>query len=104
MEHTETQEIDAQLRDKVWTFAQRGVVLLVAVGVGLLIGYQLWGNAGQLAQQVAQLEEKVNLREKERDTLRNQMAIVDRGKKEVEKRLEDLTARCSTQPAPAPAP
>lgn len=89
-----------QLQEKVWIFAQRGVVLLVAMLAGLLIGYRLWGQAGALKEQVAQLEERVNLREKERDTLKSQMAIVDRDKKEVETRLRDCQARCA---APAEA-
>ncbi len=84
-----------QLQEKVWTFAQRGVVLLVAMLAGLFIGYQLWGQAGALKEQVSQLEERVNIREKERDTLKSQMAIIDRDKKEVEKRLLDLQARCA---------
>jgi len=89
-----------QLQEKVWTFAQRGVVLLVALLAGLLIGYRLWGQAGALKEQVTQLEERVNLREKERDTLKSQMAIIDRDKKEAEKRLQDCQARCA---APAEA-
>jgi hypothetical protein len=89
-----------QLQEKVWIFAQRGVVLLVAMLAGLLIGYRLWGQAGALKEQVVQLEERVNLREKERDTLKSQMAIVDRDKKEVETRLRDCQARCA---APAEA-
>jgi cell division protein FtsB len=89
-----------QLQDKVWTFAQRGVVLLVAALAGLLIGYHLWGQAGALKEQVTQLEERVNLREKERDTLKSQMAIVDRDKKEAERQLRDCQARCA---APAEA-
>jgi cell division protein FtsB len=84
-----------QLQDKMWTFAQRGVVLLVAMLAGLLIGYHLWGQAGALKEQVTQLEERVNLREKERDTLKSQMAIVDRDKKEVERQLRDCQARCA---------
>ena len=89
-----------QLQEKVCTFAQRGVVLLVAMLAGLLIGYRLWGQAGALKEQVTQLEERVNLREKERDTLKSQMAIIDRDKKEVETRLRDCQARCA---APAEA-
>ncbi len=85
-----------QLQEKVWTFAQRGVVLLVALLAGLFIGYQMWGQAGALKEKVTQLEERVNLREKERDTLKSQMAIIDRDKKEVEKRLLDLQAQAGT--------
>ena len=84
-----------QLQEKIWTFTQRGVVLLVAMLAGLFIGYQMWGQAGALKEQVAQLEERVNVREKERDTLKSQMAIVDRDKKDLEKRFQDLQARCA---------
>jgi hypothetical protein len=83
-----------QLQEKLWTFTQRGVVLLVAMLTGLFIGYQLWGQAGALKEQVDQLEEKVNMREKERDTCKSQMAIIDRDKKDIEKRYQDLQARC----------
>ena len=97
MQQPDTTGVDerAQLQEKAWVFAQRGVVLLVAMLAGLLIGYKLWGQAGKLKEQVAQLEERVNLREKERDTLKSQMAIIDRDKKEVEKRLLDVQARCA---------
>ncbi len=91
-----------QLQEKVWLFAQRGVVLLVALLAGLFIGYQLWGQAGALRQQVAQLEERVSILQKERDTLNSQKAIIDRDKKEVEKRLQDCQAR-SAAPAEAGA-
>lgn len=102
MQQPDTSRAEAQqLQEKIWTFAQRGVVLLVAMMAGLLIGYKLWGQAGALKEQVAQLEERVNLREKERDTLKSQIAIVDRDKKELEKRMQDVQARCA---APAEAP
>jgi TolA-binding protein len=100
MQQSGTGAEQQQLQEKVWTFAQRGVVLLVALLAGLFIGYQLWGQAGALKDQVAQLEERVNVREKERDTLKSQMAIIDRDKKELEKRFQDLQARCA---APAQA-
>ena len=97
MQQPDTTGVDerTQLQEKAWVFAQRGVVLLVAMLAGLLIGYKLWGQAGALKEQVTQLEERVNLREKERDTLKSQMAIIDRDKKEVEKRLLDVQARCA---------
>lgn len=98
MQTSDTRSVEQrQLQEKVWTYAQRGVVLLVAMLAGLFIGYRLWGQAGALKEQVTQLEERVNLREKERDTLKSQMAIIDRDKKEVEKRLQDLQARCAGQ-------
>jgi len=92
-----------QLQEKAWVFAQRGVVLLVALLAGLLIGYHLWGQAGALRQQVVQLQERVSILQKERDTLNSQKAIMDRDKKEVEKRLQDVQARCAVPAEAAPA-
>ncbi|MCX8071128.1 MAG: hypothetical protein N3C12_01570 [Candidatus Binatia bacterium] len=89
-----------QLQEKLWTYAQRIVVLLVAVGVGVFIGFQLWGEAGQLRQEVRELKDRVLMREKERDTLKSQMAIIDRDKKELEKRFQDLQARCGAEVQP----
>ena len=101
MQPSETASTEQQqLQDKIWTFAQRGVVLLLAMGVGLFIGYRMWGEAGQLREEVTQLQDRVTMREKERDTLKSQMAIVDRDKKELEKRMQDLQARCGVQNAP----
>ncbi|MBI3781919.1 MAG: hypothetical protein HY270_00810 [Deltaproteobacteria bacterium] len=98
MPQPETQVSEQQqLQDKVWTFAQRGVILLVAMGAGLFIGYQKWGEADQLRERVTELQDRVTMREKERDTLKSQMAIVDRDKKELEKNFQDLQARCGTQ-------
>jgi len=70
---------------------------------GLFIGYQMWGQAGALKEHVAQLDEKVAIREKERDTLKSQMAIIDRDKKEIAQRLQDVQARCAP-PAEAAHP
>ncbi len=104
MQQPSTGTEQQQLQEKLWSFAQRGVILLVAAGAGFFIGYIKWGEAGSLREQVAQLEERVSIREKERDTLKSQMAIIDRDKKEAEKRLQDLQARCAAKiEAPAEA-
>ncbi len=89
-----------QLQEKLWTYAQRAVVLAVAVGAGIFIGFQLWGEAAELRQEVRELRDRVTMREKERDTLKSQLAIVDRDKKELEKRFQDLQARCGVQVHP----
>ncbi|GIW45096.1 MAG: hypothetical protein KatS3mg077_2378 [Candidatus Binatia bacterium] len=98
MQSSSTLSERQQLQDKLWTYAQRLVVLLAAVGVGVFLGFQLWGEAGQLRQEVRELRDRVTMREKERDTLKSQMAIIDRDKKELEKRFQDLQARCGVQP------
>jgi Tfp pilus assembly protein PilN len=92
-----------QLQEKLWVFAQRGVVLLVALLAGVFLGYTKWGQAGALKEQVATLEERVATLQKERDTLNSQKAIIDRDKKDAEKRLQDCQARCAP-PAEAGAP
>jgi hypothetical protein len=97
MPQPESTSEQQQLQEKVWSFAQRGVILLVAVGAGLFLGYQRWGEADQLKERVTELGDRVTMREKERDTLKSQMAIVDRDKKELEKRFQDLQARCGVQ-------
>ena len=91
-----------ELRDRLWTYTQRLVVLLVAVLAGLFIGYQRWGEATQLKEQVIDLGDRVAGLVKERDTLKSQMAILDRDKKEVERRLQDLQARTGTKAEAAP--
>ena len=83
-----------QLKEKLWVYAQRAVILLVAIGAGVFIGYQLWGEADQLRQQVQDLRDRVAMREKERDTLKSQLALMDRDQKELEKKLQDVLARC----------
>lgn len=83
-----------ELKEKLWIYAQRAVILLVAIGAGVFIGYQFWGEADQLRQQVQDLRDRVTMREKERDTLKSQLALMDRDKKELEKKLQDVLARC----------
>jgi hypothetical protein len=46
----------------------------------------------------------VAIREKERDTLKSQMAIIDRDKKEIAQRLQDVQARCAAPAEAAHAP
>lgn len=89
-----------EFRNLLWTLAQRAAQMLAAVGVGVFLGYQQWGDAGELRRQVEDLQARVALREKERDTVKSQMALVDRDRKELEKRLQDLQARCGTGETP----
>ena len=86
-----------ELRARLWTYTQRLVVLLVAVFAGLFIGYQMWGEASALRDQVTELGDRNAGLVKERDTLKSQMAILDRDKKDVERRLQDLQARTGTK-------
>ena len=91
----DTAEIDAQLRDKVWTYAQRGVVVLVFFLGGILTGYRMWGQATQLQEKVEELTERNQSLVKERDTERSKVALVERDKKELQKRVEEAQARAA---------
>ncbi|MBI4515544.1 MAG: hypothetical protein HY699_06990 [Deltaproteobacteria bacterium] len=91
-----------ELRERLWTYTQRLVILLVAMLAGVFIGYQKWGKAVQLEEQVTELSDKVGVLVKERDTLKSQMAILDRDKKEVERRMQDLQARTGVKAQTGP--
>ena len=85
----DTEAIDAQLRDQVWTYAQRGVIVLVFFLAGLLLGYRFWGKAGELQEQVEELTERNQSLTKERDTERSRVTLIERDKKELERLLEE---------------
>jgi septal ring factor EnvC (AmiA/AmiB activator) len=88
-----------ELRDKVWIFAQRGVLALVVFCGGIFVGYQLWGEASKLREQVEELNEKNASLVKERDTLRSKIALVERDKNQAMKQLEDTQAKAAAAQA-----
>lgn len=89
----EAEVLDAQLRDKVWALAQRIVVLILFLLGGVLIGYRMWGEATQLQERVEELSERNQSLVKERDTERSKVALVERDKKELQRRLDELQAK-----------
>ena len=96
-----------ELRERIWTYAQRGVLAAVVFFAGLFVGYQLWGQATQLKEQVEELTEKNQSLVKERDTERSRITLVERDKKEIQKQLEDVQAKlaaATSKAADAPAP
>jgi hypothetical protein len=103
MEQAQQTEAEA-LRDKVWTFAQWGVIGLVVFLAGLFLGYQLWGQATKLQTQVEDLTDKVQSVIKERDTKASQITLIERDKKELQRQLEDLKAKVAAAPAAPAAP
>lgn len=96
MEQQQQTEAEA-LRDKVWMFAQRGVVGLVVFLAGLFLGYQLWGQATALQVKVDDLTDKVQSVVKERDTERSRITLIERDKKELERQIEELKAKLAAQ-------
>ena len=96
MEQQQQTEAEA-LRDKVWMFAQRGVVGLVVFLAGLFLGYQFWGQATALQVKVDDLTDKVQSVVKERDTERSRITLIERDKKELERQIEELKAKLVAQ-------
>ena len=96
MEQQQQSEAEA-LRDKVWMFAQRGVVGLVVFLAGLFLGYQFWGQATALQVKVDDLTDKVQSVVKERDTERSRITLIERDKKELERQIEELKAKLAAQ-------
>lgn len=82
-----------QLRERIWTYAQRGVVMAVVFFAGLFVGYQLWGQATQLREQVDDLTERNQSLVKERDTERSKVTLVERDKKELERQLDEIKSK-----------
>jgi len=82
-----------ELRDRIWTYAQRGVVLAVVFCAGLFLGYQLWGQATVLQKKVEELTDRAQSLVKERDTERSKVTLVERDKKELERQLDDVKAK-----------
>ena len=99
MEQVQQTEAEA-LRDKVWTFAQWGVIGLVVFLAGLFLGYQLWGQATKLQAQVEELNDKVTNVVKERDTKSSQITLIERDKKELQRQVDELKAKLAAAPAP----
>lgn len=85
-----------QLRDRLWTYAQRGVVMAVVFFAGLFLGYQLWGQATALQEKVEELTERAQSLVKERDTERSKVTLVERDKKELERQLDEVKAKLAT--------
>lgn len=82
-----------QLRDKLWTFAQRGTVMAVFFCGGLFLGYTLWGQATALQEKVEEMTERTQSLVKERDTERSKVTLVERDKKELERQLDEVKTK-----------
>lgn len=100
MQQTEAEALDAQLRDKIWQFAQRGVIALVVFLAGLFLGYQFWGQATALQEKVDELSDRMQSLVKERDTERSRITLIERDKKELERQIEELRAKLAAAPTP----
>lgn len=82
-----------QLRDRIWTYSQRGVIMAVFFCAGLFLGYQFWGQATALQEKVEELTDRNQSLVKERDTERSKVTLVERDKKELERQLDEVKTK-----------
>ena len=88
-----------QLRERMWIYAQRGVIMAVVFFAGLFVGYQLWGQATQLQEKVEELTDRTQSLVKERDTERSKVTLVERDKKELERQIDELKVKAAAAAA-----
>lgn len=76
-----------EVKDVVWTYTGWAVILLVCVGAGVFIGYELWGQASALQVELTKQTEMVNTLKNERETIKSQLALATRDKEACQRTL-----------------
>jgi predicted negative regulator of RcsB-dependent stress response len=85
-EHGEGHEAE-EVKEVVWTYAGWVVILLVCVGAGVFIGYELWGQATSLQAELTKQTEMVNSLKNKRETIKSQLALATRDKEACQRTL-----------------
>lgn len=89
-----------EVREAVWTWTGRAVVLLVAFLAGMFAGWTAWGagelGAPRLRVKVAELEKQVRDLKNEREALNAKLALTTRDKETLERRLAALEGKALT--------
>ena len=103
-----------EVKEVVWTYAGWVVIILICVGAGVFIGYELWGDALSLRSELAKETEMVGTLKNERETIKSQLALAMRDKEACQRSLSGAGGGggggggAATAPAPAggaaPAP
>jgi hypothetical protein len=90
-----------QVKDAVWVYTQRVIVLLLVFGGGLFLGYQLWGSGdmGQpaLSERVAKLDQDMTRIKNEREDCQKVLQVTQTRKEAADKELATLKAKASAQ-------
>jgi len=81
-----------EVKEVVWTYTGWAVILLVCVGAGVFIGYELWGDALALRAELAKQTEMVGTLKNERETIKSQLALVTRDKEACQRTLSGVGA------------
>ncbi len=76
-----------EVREVVWQYTGWAVILLVCIGAGVFIGYEMWGQATTLQAQLTEQIETVNRLKNERETIKSQLALATRDKEACQRTL-----------------
>ena len=86
-----------QLRERIWTYAQRGVIMAVVFLRRSVSSATSSGDRPpQLQEKVEELTERNQSLVKERDTERSKVTLVERDKKELERQLDEVKTKLAT--------
>ncbi|HEY2389104.1 MAG TPA: hypothetical protein VGK30_19295 [Candidatus Binatia bacterium] len=91
-----------EVKEVVWTYAGWAVIILICIGAGVFIGYEMWGQATTLQAQLTEQIETVNRLKNERETIKSQLALATRDKEACQRTLASSPGGGGTPP-PAPA-
>lgn len=92
-----------EVKEVVWTYTGWAVILLVCVGAGVFIGYELWGQASSLQAELTKQTETVNTLKNERETIKSQLALATRDKEACQRTLANAGGGGAGAPGGAPA-
>jgi hypothetical protein len=81
-----------EVKEVMWTYTGWAVILLVCVGAGVFIGYELWGQATSLQSELTKQTETVNTLKNERETIKSQLALATRDKEACQRTLANMPA------------
>jgi hypothetical protein len=76
-----------EVKEVVWTYTGWAVILLVCIGAGVFIGYELWGEAVTLRAELTKQTEMVGTLKNERETIKSQLALATRDKEACQRAL-----------------
>jgi hypothetical protein len=76
-----------EVKEVVWTYMGWVVIILVCIGAGVFIGYELWGDASSLRAELNKQTEMVGTLKNERETIKSQLALATRDKEACQRTL-----------------
>jgi hypothetical protein len=91
-----------QVRDAVWVYTQRVVIVLLFFGAGIFLGYEKWGpgagDNGQpaLLERVAKQDLDINRIKNEREDCQKVLQVTQTRKEATDKELAALKAKAGT--------